>query len=33
MFAANTLGIIVPVIFGVMARRWLARGFAGGMVD
>ncbi len=33
MFAANTLGIIVPVIFGVMARRWLARGFAGGLVD
>ncbi len=33
MFAANTLGIIVPVIFGVLARRWLARGFAGGLVD
>ena len=33
MFAANTLGIIVPVVFGVMARRWLARGFAGGLVD
>lgn len=33
MFTANSLGIIVPVLFGIMARRWLARGFAGGMVD
>ena len=33
MFAANTLGIIVPVVFGVLARRWLARGFSGGLVD
>lgn len=33
MFAANSLGIIVPVLFGVLARRWLAKGFSGGLVD
>jgi len=33
MFAANTLGIIIPVLFGVMARKWLAKGFSGGLVD
>lgn len=33
MFAANSLGIIVPVIFGILARKWLAKGFSGGLVD
>lgn len=33
MFAANSLGMIVPVVFGILARKWLAKGFAGGLVD
>jgi len=33
MFAASTLGILPPVIFGILARRWLARGLSGGLVD
>lgn len=33
MFAASTLGIIPPVIFGILARKWLAKGLSGGLVD
>lgn len=33
MFAANSLGMLVPVVFGILARKWLAKGFAGGLVD
>ena len=33
MFAASTLGILPPVIFGILARKWLARGLSGGLVD
>lgn len=33
MFAASTLGILPPVIFGILARKWLAKGFSGGLVD
>lgn len=33
MFAASTLGVLPPVIFGILARRWLARGLSGGLVD
>lgn len=33
MFAASTLGILPPVIFGLLARKWLAKGFSGGLVD
>ena len=33
MFAASTLGILPPVIFGILARKWLAKGLSGGLVD
>lgn len=33
MFAASSLGVVPPVIFGILARRWLARGLSGGLVD
>lgn len=33
MFAASTLGVLPPVIFGILVRRWLARGLSGGLVD
>lgn len=33
MFAASSLGILLPVIFGILARKWLARGLSGGLVD
>ena len=32
MFAASTLGILPPVIFGILARKWLAKGLSGGLV-
>jgi multiple sugar transport system permease protein len=33
MFAASVLGVLPPVIFGVLVRRWLARGLSGGLVE
>lgn len=33
MFAASTLGILPPVIFGILARKWLGKGLSGGLVD
>jgi multiple sugar transport system permease protein len=33
MFAASALGVLPPVIFGVLVRRWLARGLSGGLVE
>jgi multiple sugar transport system permease protein len=33
MFAASSLGVLPPVIFGILARRWLAKGLSGGLVD
>ncbi len=33
MFAASTLGVLPPVVFGILVRRWLARGLSGGLVD
>jgi multiple sugar transport system permease protein len=33
MFAASALGVLPPVIFGILVRRWLARGLSGGLVD
>jgi multiple sugar transport system permease protein len=33
MFAASTLGVLPPVVFGILVRRWLARGMSGGLVD
>lgn len=32
MFAASTLGILPPVIFGILARKWLAKGLSGGLI-
>ncbi len=33
MFAASTLGVLPPVIFGLLVRKSLARGLSGGLVD
>lgn len=33
MFAASALGVLPPVIFGVLVRKWLARGLSGGLVE
>jgi multiple sugar transport system permease protein len=33
MFAASVLGVLPPVIFGVLVRRWLAKGLSGGLVE
>lgn len=33
MFAASTLGILPPVIFGVLVRKWLGKGLSGGLVN
>lgn len=33
MFAASTLGVLPPVVFGILVRRWLARGLSGGLVE
>lgn len=33
MFAASTLGVLPPVIFGLLVRKWLARGLSGGLVE
>jgi multiple sugar transport system permease protein len=33
LFAASTLGVLPPVIFGILVRRWLARGFSAGLLD
>lgn len=33
MFAASVLGVLPPVVFGVLVRRWLARGLSGGLVE
>jgi multiple sugar transport system permease protein len=33
MFAASTLGVLPPVVFGIVVRRWLARGLSGGLVE
>jgi|tagenome__1003787_1003787.scaffolds.fasta_scaffold20933066_1 multiple sugar transport system permease protein len=32
MFSASVLGVLPPVIFGVLVRKWLARGLSGGTV-
>jgi multiple sugar transport system permease protein len=32
MFSASVLGVLPPVVFGVLVRRWLARGLSGGTV-
>lgn len=33
MFAASTLGVLPPVIFGILVRKWLAKGLSGGLVE
>jgi multiple sugar transport system permease protein len=32
MFSASVLGVLPPVIFGILVRKWLARGLSGGTV-
>lgn len=33
MFAASTLGVLPPVVFGILVRKWMAKGLSGGLVD
>jgi multiple sugar transport system permease protein len=33
MFAASTMGVLPPVVFGLLVRKWLARGLSGGLVE